>query len=65
MISFQYTVWDRSFSSEILSTPLEKRWWTLIGEGTFRQDSKEFKKRVSLVAYRDNGDWYFTPDRIR
>jgi hypothetical protein len=61
MISFQYTVWDKSFSSEILSTPPERRWWTLVGEATIREDAKEIKKQIYLVAYRDQGNWYFTP----
>ena len=64
MIRFDYKVWDRSFSSEILSTPAEQRWWTLVGEATFRQGASEFKKQINLVAYRDNGNWYFTPPPI-
>jgi hypothetical protein len=61
MIRFNYKVWDKSFSSEILSTPPERRWWTLIGEAIFRKGANEFKKQIQLVAYRDKGDWYFTP----
>lgn len=64
MIAFQYTVWEKSFSSEILSTPPERRWWTLVGEATFRQDGKEIKRQVDLVAYRDQGQWFFTPPPI-
>jgi hypothetical protein len=64
MIKFQYTVWDKSFSSEILETPPERRWWTLVGEATIRQNNGEVKKQIALVAYRDDGDWYFTPPAI-
>jgi len=61
MIRFHYTVLDKSFSDEILSTPPERRWWTLGGDATFRHDAREVTKQIYLVAYRDQGDWYFTP----
>lgn len=64
MIRFKYTVWDKSFSDEILSTPPERRWWELVGEATFRQNEKEVKTQTHLIAYRDQGDWYFTPPPI-
>jgi hypothetical protein len=64
MIAFDYMVWDKSFSSEILSTPPGRRWWTLVGEATIRQGSHENKTHMSLVAYRDEGKWYFTPPPI-
>jgi hypothetical protein len=64
MIAFDYKVWDRSFSSEILSTAPGRRWWTLVGEATFRQGAHENKTHMSLVAYRDEGKWYFTPPPI-
>jgi len=61
MIVLDYEVYEKSFSSEILSTPLERRWWTLVGTGTFLKDSEPVKAKTSLVAYRDDGDWFFTP----
>ncbi|MDR3711966.1 MAG: hypothetical protein P4L51_04060 [Puia sp.] len=61
MIDFTYKVWDSSFSSEILSTPPERKWWMLVGEATFRQDSIKSTKHIYLTAYRDRGNWYFTP----
>jgi hypothetical protein len=64
MIDFQYKVRDSSFSSEILSTPPERKWWMLIGEATTRQESKESTTHMYLMAYRDRGDWYFTPPPI-
>lgn len=64
MIGFEYKVQDRFFSDEILTTAPERRWWTLVGDATFRQDGKETKRQMYLVAYRDRGDWYFTPPPI-
>lgn len=61
MIDFVYEVYDRSFSSEILSTPPERKWWTLVGTGTFVKDSKIVTEKTYLIAYRDQGDWFFTP----
>lgn len=61
MIQFDYTVDQSSYSSEILSTPPGRRWWTLVGEGTFRLTSETVKRKTMLIAYRDKGDWYFTP----
>jgi hypothetical protein len=61
MIDFVYEVYDKSFSSEILSTPPERRWWTLVGTGTFVKDSKTVTAKTFLVAYRDQGEWFFTP----
>jgi hypothetical protein len=64
IINFKYKVWDSSFSSEILSTPPERKWWKLIGEATIRHDSKESTTNMYLMAYRDRGNWYFTPPPI-
>lgn len=61
MIDFAYEVNDKSFSSEILSTPPERRWWALVGTGTFLKESKTIKAKTFLVAYRDQGEWFFTP----
>jgi hypothetical protein len=64
MIEFKYKVSDSPFSSEILSTPPERKWWTLVGEATVRRDSKESTTHMHLTAYRDRGNWYFTPSPI-
>ncbi|HYG99780.1 MAG TPA: hypothetical protein VD837_11665 [Terriglobales bacterium] len=61
MISFDYTVDESSYSSEILFTPASRRWWTLVGEGTFRVGSKIVRSQTWLIAYRDRGKWFFTP----
>lgn len=61
MVSFDFTVQETPFSSEIFSTPPGRRWWTLIGEASFRKGADTIKRRSSLVAYRDQNDWYFTP----
>ena len=61
MISFDYTIKESPFSSEILTTPADRRWWTLVGEGTFRVGTKTIKQTTWLTAYRDRGDWFFSP----
>jgi len=61
LIDFNFTIRESPFSSEILSTPPGKRWWVLVGEGSFREASGIVKKPASVTVYRDRGDWYFTP----
>lgn len=61
MVSFDYTVQDSPFSSELLMTPAGRRWWRLVGEGTFRAGTKTIKQATWLMAYRDCGDWFFSP----
>lgn len=58
MISF--TVTGVQFSSEILTMPAGKRWWYLFGDAVFGGNSPG-KQSSSVVAYRDKGEWYFTP----
>jgi hypothetical protein len=55
------TVKDYRFSTEILSAPLSRRWWYLVGDAVFKTQSGEQKQSAEIVAYRDNGDWFFTP----
>ena len=62
MTAFEFTVQESPFSSEILSTPLSSKWWTLTGEGVFGPGPEILKRRTWVVAYRDHGDWYFTPE---
>lgn len=65
MIAFDYTIEESPLaSSEILSTPASKRWWRLVGEGTFQTATKTIKQKTWLTAYRDNGDWFFSPPDI-
>jgi hypothetical protein len=61
MVSFDYTVQETPFSSEILTTPTGRRWWVLTGEGTFRIGTKTVKQKTWLTAYRDRDDWFFSP----
>jgi hypothetical protein len=61
MTAFTFNVQESPFSSEILSTPPGRRWWTLIGEGTFRVGIDKVTRRASITAYRDGNNWYFTP----
>ena len=62
MTSFVFSFNDVIYSTEILSKPLEKRWWILNGEATFRKQSGESLTQKSVVyAYRDSGEWYFPP----
>ena len=61
MIAFTFDINESSFSSELLTTPPGRRWWTLVGEGTFRVGIETVKRKTSITAYRDANDWYFTP----
>jgi hypothetical protein len=61
MVSFDYTVQEVPFSSEILTTSAGRRWWTLTGEGTFRIGAKTVKQKTWVIAYRDRNDWFFSP----
>lgn len=61
MVDFDYKVQEAPFSSEILVTPPGRRWWTLVGEGTFRIGTKAVKQKTWLTAYRDRDDWFFSP----
>ena len=61
MVSFDYTVQEAPFSSEILTTPASRRWWRLEGEGAFRTGTKTVKQKTWLTAYRDRNDWFFSP----
>jgi hypothetical protein len=48
------------FSTEILSMPAGRRWWFLSGEAVFGGKSPG-KRSTTVVAYRHEGEWYFTP----
>ncbi len=61
LVAFSFSSDKVMFSTEILSMPAGLRWWYLTGEGTFRRQSGESKQQTQLVAYRDDGQWYFAP----
>jgi hypothetical protein len=61
MIAFTFNVQESPFSSEILSTPPGRRWWRLVGEGTFRIGIDKVTRRTSITAYRDGNNWHFSP----
>ena len=61
MVSF--TITGVAFSTEILEMPVSTRWWYLSGDAVFREGSHG-KQASKVVAYRDNGEWYFTPPNL-
>ncbi|WP_321477167.1 hypothetical protein [uncultured Paludibaculum sp.] len=61
IVSLTYALEYKYISSELDMTPPERRWWTLVGEATFRKNGEDVKSKTSLVAYRDRGSWFFTP----
>ena len=64
MVNFDYQVQESPFSSEILSTPAGRKWWRLVGEATFKSGSKTVRQKTWLTAYRDHGNWFFSPPDI-
>jgi hypothetical protein len=64
MTAFDFQIDQSSFSSEILSTPPNRRWWTLVGEATFQTASGPLKRQWWLLAYRDGDGWFFTPPPV-
>jgi len=64
MVSFNYRIQEGPFSSELLTTPPNRRWWTLTGDAGFRTASGVKNRQISLVAYRDGESWFFTPPPI-
>jgi len=59
MTSFELK--SEGFSTEILGTPLSRKWWYVIGDAVFKVNGTEQKTQTSFIAYRKNGQWYFTP----
>jgi hypothetical protein len=55
---------DSSFSTEILSMPMSKRYWFIGGDAVFKTESGEKKTQIAFTAYRNQGQWYFTPPNI-
>jgi hypothetical protein len=58
MVSFAHE--STRYSSELMMTPAASRWWYLDGPAAFRDSGSE-TRRVTVVAYLDGGEWYFTP----
>lgn len=64
MFAFDYQIDQSSFSSEIVSTPPNRRWWTMVGEATFQTASGPVKRQSWLLAYQDGDGWFFTPPPV-
>ncbi len=64
LVEFTFSIQESPFSSAILTTPAGRRWWTLVGDGVISGRSETERRRVSVVAYRDRGTWFFTPQYI-
>lgn len=55
-----------TFSTEILSLPLPKRWWLIHGSGTFETKNGNIERKTTIVASRSGNSWYFAgPSRDR
>ena len=50
-----------AYSSELMTTPAEQRWWYLRGSAEFKKPAGLLTTQATVVAYLDNGDWFFTP----
>ena len=59
MVAFK--VRNYIFSTEILSLPLDKRSWNVVGEAVFRSTTGEQATQSHIIAYRDKGEWFFSP----
>src|SRR4029453_3569380 len=46
-----------------MTTPAESRWWYLSGPATLKNVGSEARS-VTVLAYRDEGDWFFTPQDL-
>jgi hypothetical protein len=44
--------------------PPESRWWFIQGEGLVAINGEEKKSKFGFAAYRDRGEWYFSPPNI-
>jgi hypothetical protein len=49
-----------TLSTKILPVHASTRWWYLSGRAVFAGKTQE-SSLSDVVAYRDNGEWYFTP----
>ncbi|MGB6743074.1 MAG: hypothetical protein WBE38_05390 [Terracidiphilus sp.] len=62
MITFKYE--DAEFSTEILNVPPERRWWLVRGDATLKINGEEKVIKLMFPAYRDHGQWYFSPPNM-
>ncbi|MGA2051262.1 MAG: hypothetical protein ABSG96_26530 [Terracidiphilus sp.] len=62
MTAFTYKSFE--FSTEILNMPAGKRWWYIGGAATLKINGQEKNSNFRFVAYRDQGQWYFSPPNI-
>ena len=49
------------FSTEILSRPLSQKWWYIRGVAEFGKDGRSVKREATIIAYRFEGQWFFSP----
>lgn len=56
-----FTPQSSSWSTAVLSLPVSKRYWSVEGLTEFSDAAGTVKERAILVAYLQNGDWYFYP----
>lgn len=48
-------------TTRIFSFPFELRWWNIEGLAKFSSDENSVRLKSTIIAYRQNGDWYFIP----
>ena len=48
------------FSTEILSRPLSKRWWYVLGTAEYAEGDKSVRAPTRFTAYRHKGEWFFS-----
>jgi hypothetical protein len=59
LISFKYNK-----TSQLMGTrnePLGKQWWNIEGTGEFKTESGIVSKEITISAYRNKSNWFFTP----
>ena len=59
MIAFEYAVQDSTCSSAYRFAPRTS--WPLVGEATFQTGDKATKQNTWVAAYKENGEWFFSP----
>jgi hypothetical protein len=52
------------YSSELYESPKDRWWWYLDGHARVRTPTGTTRKMSTVVAYRYNGEWFFTPPNI-
>jgi hypothetical protein len=59
--TIRFTLTSIYFSTAILSLPMNRKWWYLEGEAEFAGKYAPGNRRTTFIAYRDSGEWFFTP----